>query len=52
MDNLRMDAHFVELHQDELEFLTDLAVNESQRWVEVSDTFWLKYLSLFKSFVC
>ncbi|GAU98443.1 hypothetical protein RvY_09590 [Ramazzottius varieornatus] len=34
MDNLRMDAHFVELHEDELEFLTDLAVNESQRWVE------------------
>ena len=36
MDYLQLDKHFVALHEDELEFLVDLAVNESQRWIEVS----------------
>ncbi|OQV13310.1 hypothetical protein BV898_12422 [Hypsibius exemplaris] len=34
MDYLALDQHFVALQEEELEFLVDLAVNESQRWIE------------------
>lgn len=35
MDDLSINEQFVPLREEELEFLTDLAVNESQRWIEV-----------------
>ena len=35
-DRLYLDGNYTDLHDDELEFFTDLAVNESQRWIEVS----------------